>query len=626
MQYEFKVNKSVRLCLAALFLLVITPQSQAQQHKWYIKVGKNGGIGFMPAKDFPSTDERLAGINKAITEILETLNVPGASVAVVEKNKVILAKGFGYKDLRNKIPVTENTLFPIGSCTKAFTAALLGTFADEKRIDLDQPVHTYLPELQFADPELTEQVTLRDMMIHRTGLPRHDLAWYLNIRPSSRTGLLQAIRYLEASSAIRETWQYNNFMYLAQGVVAEKLTSKSWEELLTERLLAPLGMQQAVLSTPDLLKNPDHALGYFYDAPNQAIEESDFYFFTGMEPAGSISVNATDMVQWLKLWTHGGQQAGKTIFSDGFYQQAIRPQMAMTAANYNPELDSYTYGYGLGWMIKSHKGHYFVEHGGNINGFSATTGFFPFDSIGIYVCVNQGNSVAQAAIRNWIADRMLKVTKTNWLKELAPPAVDAPAKPETDPGKIAGTQPSHALAEYAGIYLHKGYGEIGILLHGNQLLATIGKDTAAVKHYHYDVFTLILDTNRAPGDDLEVKIRFHTGYDGVIDGFDGQFEPALPQGIRFSRQPSKVEVPAGDLAKYTGLYSLGGMDIKVYLQGNSLRLLVPGQPEYELAPAKPDEFKITVADGFFVRFEMKDGKAVAADLVQPDGTYKMTRK
>ena len=172
-------------------------------------------------------DKRFVGIEAEINKILKDNHAAGVAVAVVEKNKVIFAKGFGYRDVENKLPVTEQTQFAIGSCTKAFTASILGILQKDKSINFDKPVVTYLPDVKFYTSDLTNHITIRDMMSHRTGLPRHDLSWY--IAPDTRDNLVKRIQYMEPSAELRQTWQYNNFMYLLQGVIGEKLTGKSWE-------------------------------------------------------------------------------------------------------------------------------------------------------------------------------------------------------------------------------------------------------------------------------------------------------------------------------------------------------------------------------------------------------------
>ena len=176
----------------------------------------------------------LAGIDTLLERILKDRNAAGFAVAVIKKDKIIYAKGFGYRDYEKKIPVTPNTLFAIGSCTKAFTSSLLGLLNKENKLDYDKPAREYLPELQFFNNEMNNGVTVRDMMCHRTGLPRHDFSWYL-FNSDSRDSLLQRIRYHEPTAPLRQTWQYNNFMFLAQGMIAEKLSGKSWEKNIKEK-------------------------------------------------------------------------------------------------------------------------------------------------------------------------------------------------------------------------------------------------------------------------------------------------------------------------------------------------------------------------------------------------------
>ena len=155
------------------------------------------------------SDKRLAGLDAEVNKILKDYKAPGVTIAVVEKNKVVYTGGFGYRDLEKKLPVTENTLFAIGSCTKAFTATMLGMLAENGQLDIDKPVRNYLPELKFYNDQMNNHITTRDMMCHRTGLPRHDLSWYGSI--AGRMELLKRIEYQEPTFSIREKYQYNNF-------------------------------------------------------------------------------------------------------------------------------------------------------------------------------------------------------------------------------------------------------------------------------------------------------------------------------------------------------------------------------------------------------------------------------
>ena len=574
-------------------------------------------------------DKRLVGIDTAMQRILKEFNTVGASVAVVEKNKVVLAQGFGFKDLEGKKAVTPQTLFQIGSCTKAFTTTLLGTLMDEKLVDFDKPVSEYLPELIFKDDNLTKNITPRDMMTHRTGLPRHDLAWYLRGTATNRAEVLKAIRYFEASAGLRETWQYNNFMYMAQGALAEKLTGKTWEKLLQERILTPLSMTGTVYSTAAMEQTNDHSLGYGYNEDKKENKKLDYYHFSGMEPAGSIASNAKDMSEWLKTWINVGKYNGKEIFSANFYNQAIKPQMAMASVPDKRELNMFIHGYGLGWMIKTYKGHHQIEHGGNIDGFSTTTCFFPNDSIGIFVSVNQNGSMVPGVIRNWLTDRLLNLEKTDWVTQVKPKKEEKKEDKKEDKSadlkRKQGTQPSHAQGDYIGQYKNGGYGTITIFKKDTTLFATFGKDTARLAHFHYDVFQLI-STKLEDVDEGGLKIRFQMDIDGDIVSMDSQLEPALKNDIVFAKDQPEIKINPADLKKYEAEYIISGATVKVFVKNDILRMSVPGQPEYELIPSKPDEFKLKGLEGYSVRFDIKDGSSTAAYSIQPNGTFKMNRK
>src|SRR5579872_7297739 len=187
----------------------------------------------------------FAGLDTAFVRVLREFHAVGFAVAVVQKDSLIYARGFGYRDFEHKLPVTPQTLFPIGSCTKAFTASLLGQLEAQGKVSLDKPVREYLPELRFYNESMDNTITLRDMMCHRTGLPRYDYSWYFF--PASRDSILRRIRYMEPTAGIREKWQYNNFMFMAQGMVAEKLTGQTWEQNIIEKIFHPLGMNESVL-------------------------------------------------------------------------------------------------------------------------------------------------------------------------------------------------------------------------------------------------------------------------------------------------------------------------------------------------------------------------------------------
>jgi CubicO group peptidase (beta-lactamase class C family) len=574
------------------------------------------------------TDKRLAGLDSMINRYLKDWHAAGCAVAIVEKNKVIWLKGYGYKDYEKKLPVTENTLFAIGSSTKAFTSSLMGLLVNDGKLDLDKPVHNYLPELVFNNEYLTGHVTTRDMMTHRTGLPRHERAWYGS--SATRDSLLYRIRFFEPSAELRQTWQYNNFMFIAQGVLAEKLYGKKWEALISEKIFQPLGMTQSNFSVTDLQKAPDYARGY--TRVKDSVKSFDYRNIDAIGPAGSINSSAREMANWVMTWTNGGKFNGKEVIPANYTSEAMSVQMVMGSRAPSSEIpDVFSTGYGFGWMISSYRGHYQAEHGGNIDGFSASVAFYPTDSIGIVVLTNQNGSPLPGVVRSVIADRMLELPYRNWNKiNLAAYAQMTMAnnfKVTDSTGRKLNTQPSHPLAAYTGVFNDPGYGNASISLRKDTLWVDYNgsKGEWYLRHYHYDIFTF----RHLSGDDLgdAFKVRFITNDLGEISSFETQMEAAV-KDIVFTRLSADKELKKSDLEKYVGEYELGGMRVKIFIRGEkTLMLFVPGQPEYELVPANKHAFDIKVLKGYSLRFEVTDKNEVpAVSFIQPDGTYKATRK
>lgn len=577
------------------------------------------------------TDKRLDGLDTFITRVLNEWKAAGVSVAIVEKNKVILAKGFGYKDFENKVPATENTLFAIGSCTKAFTSSLLAFPMKEGKLDLDKPVTQYLPELRFIDDELNNHVTARDMMSHRTGLPRHDLAWYG--ASTRRDSLIYNIRFFEKTAPLRRLWQYNNFMFLAQGVLAEKLSGKPWETLVKELLFTPLGMNASNTSINDHVKASDYSFGY--KEKNGKIMKMQFANIDAIGPAGSINSNAKDMANWVMMWINGGKFNGKEIIPALYFNQAISSQMIIAGGLPTKEQpDVFFSNYGLGWFLANYRGHYRVEHGGNIDGFSTSTSFFPTDSIGIFVSVNQNGSAVPSIIRNTIADRLLNLKAKDWQRiqrsayEKNMAAAKDKLKADSSMRKM-GTKPSHALTDYAGTYTADGYGSIVIEQTKDGLSARYNSLTFKTKHYHFNYFSFVPVEEGMDADENDaLKGQFAINIKGDIESLSLPLEASV-KDIVFKKQVVTIDVTKADLEKYVGEYELPGPTIvKVYIKDEkTLMVFIPGQPDYEVIPVKPDVFNLKILSGYSVKFDKDEsGKITALNFVQPNGTFKAKRK
>ncbi len=576
------------------------------------------------------TADPLTGIDTLFNRILKDQQVAGFAVAVVSGDQVIYSKGFGYRDLENKKPVTPNTLFAIGSSTKAFTSSLIGLLAKEGKLSLDGRATSYLPQLRFFNDQMNNTITLRDMMCHRTGLSRYDLSWFV-FNTSNRDSLIQRVRYMEPTAGIREKWQYNNFMFLAQGMVVEKLTGKTWEQNIKERFFEPLEMNRSNTSIAELEKDADASLPYTVNSLN-AIEKVDYYNIDGMGPAGSINSSVNDMTHWLKTWISGGSYKGKEILPTSYVREAASSQMVMGGGMPAEDPDIYLSDYGLGWMISSYRGHYMVEHGGNINGFSASVSLFPTDKLGIVVLTNQNTSGVPEMVLKSIADRMFALKTIDWngralkAKAAARTAEASKVKKQSLTERILKTTPSHPLKDYDGIYEHPAYGAISVWAKNDSLFATMGKERLLLKHYHYDVFDIRSIGKDGKVDTTESDLRFNFigGEDGKIENLSIPLERGM-KPVLFAFKPRPVSLSAGLLESYAGNYANGA---KVYLKGQVLYVSVPGQPEYETVSIGEHTFDFKKLKGYRLKFEVKEetGKVLSVSFIQPNGTFKMARQ
>jgi CubicO group peptidase (beta-lactamase class C family) len=578
-------------------------------------------------------DKRLDGLETELNDLLVATKAAGFAVAIVEGNKIIYAKGFGYRDFEQKSAADANTLFAIGSCTKAFTSSILGQLRQDDKLSFDDSPLKYVPELKFYNNEMNNNITIKDMMCHRTGLPRHDFSWYL-FPTASKDSLIMRLKYQEPFTGLREKWYYNNFMFLAQGVIAEHITGKSWEDNIRERFFKPLGMNRSNVSIDEMIKSTNAATGYEMQH-DSILKKTEYYNISGMSPAGSINSSVNEMSNWLIAWINKGKFNDKQIIPEAYLQEAISSQMVIRGGLPEKEFpDMFIANYGYAWFISSYKGHYRVEHGGNIDGFSANTSFFPTDSIGIVVLVNQGGSSLPGLVRNAISDRMLGVEKTDWIKvfkerQAKSRKEEQEAKTKSASARIENTKPSHNLQEYTGKYSHPGNGEFTISLQQDSLFAQFKLMKLYLRHEHYDIFEPfeVTITGIDTSESGPLRFNFTTNDAGEISGVKIKVEPEL-DAVEFKHKPNTIDVDSATLKKYTGEYDLAGTPVKVYIKnGNKLFVFLTGQPEYELLPIDKNKFAIRILDGYKVEFiEAEDKTFKELVFIQPNGTYKATRK
>ncbi len=363
----------------------------------------------------PTAKPGLDGLDEFVTQAMKDWKVPGTAVAVVQGDKVILLKGYGYRDAEKQLPVTPKTLFAIGSITKSFTVTLLGLESGEGKVDWDKPARDFLPGFKLYDPVLTEQITVRDLVTHRSGLPRHDLVWYSS--DFSREDLIRRLQYLEPSKPLRNTFQYNNLMFMTAGYVASLLNGTLWEDAVSQRILRPLGMTGTNFSERETQNSPDFGQPYRKGSDLKA-EVKRIPFDAqcpdrcAMGPAGEINSNVEDMSRYLVFHMSRGKLQGKQLLSENNAVQMQIPQMVIQGAPAYPEMGSQSYG--MGFFITTYRGHKLVEHGGNIDGFSALLAFLPADQVGVVVLTNLDGNPLPTIIANNVFDRLLGLDPVPW--------------------------------------------------------------------------------------------------------------------------------------------------------------------------------------------------------------------
>jgi CubicO group peptidase (beta-lactamase class C family) len=560
-------------------------------------------------------DDPLKGFDSFVESTLKDWNVPGVGIAIVKDGKVILAKGYGYADVKGKRKVDEKTLFAIGSSSKAFTAASVMQLVDAKKLDLDKPVINYLPDFKLFNDYATQQITTRDLLCHRSGLPRHDLAWYGS--DASREVLYNRLRYLEPTAELRETWQYQNLMYMTAGYLVGQIEGESWETIVKRSIFEPLGMKATNFSVADMKKVNNHALPY--QEENEKIKLMDFRNIDAVAPAGAINSNAEDMAKWLQLLLNEGKFDGKEIISGASLKEMYKPQMVMSGDISQDEI--FYSSYGLGWMLTAYRGHLRVEHGGNIDGFTTSVCFLPRDGIGIVVMANMNGTALNGVIRNDLIDRLLGGETKDWNSILLEKRKEmlAASKIEIAQEDIVRkkeTKPSFDLKEYVGKYENLGYGILEITIKNDSLVATMNGEVSTLAHYHFDVFSVASAVGK-------LKLQFVMNANAEITEVLLPIEPSLGKSLTFKRLNAVMEVAKDDLKMYEGKYTFkqAGQSVTVKVENGVLTATLPGQPTYSLVPYKEHHFNLEILEGYSLKFTVEKGETTKATFIQPNGNF-----
>jgi CubicO group peptidase (beta-lactamase class C family) len=488
----------------------------------------------------------LAGLDDYVAGVMKEWHVPGLALGVVKDGKVLLVKGYGMRDVEKKLPVTERTLFAIGSISKSFTVVGLGMLVDEKKLDWDKPVRDYLGDFRLHDRVPGERVTPRDLVAHRTGLPRHDALWYAT--KLNRRQMYERLRYLEPTKDLRQTWQYNNLMFLVAGLLQEKVSGQTWEEFTRQRILAPLGMKRTNLSVDDSQKADDFALPY--DERDGKVKRVPFRNIDAVAPAGSINSSVEDMTRYLLFQLALGKHDGKQLLSRGQAEEMQSAQMVLPLAMqkqilfYAPGESSY----GLGLVVSRHRGEPLIHHSGGIDGFISYMALLPRQKAGVIVLTNLAPhkpAMVPMVVGHEVLDRLLGQSDIDWRqrnrqqRELIE-KLRGQRKSQLERDRQRDTHPSHPLAELAGTYQHPAYGKLRVTVADKDLEVAFEGAKLPVQHYHHNTFVVVDRPDRRAAMLEDHQMEFRIGKKGAVDRVEVEMENGVAR-LSFQRAQKKEE-------------------------------------------------------------------------------------
>lgn len=515
-------------------------------------------------------EQRLARLETQLEARRASLNVAGMAIAVVRGDEVVLARGFGLADVEAGRPATPETLFAIGSTTKAFTAALVGTLVAENKLEWDRPVREVLPDFELGVP-----ATLRDLLAHRTGFARADLLWAGNQVETAR--VLETIAKAEPWTGFREEFVYNNVMFLAAGEACAVAAGKPWSELVRTRLLEPLGMESTTWTRAAAQADARLAKGYDWNAEKSAWVHAPMRDLGGIAPAGALNSNVLDLSRWVRLQLSRGVFEGRRVLPEAVLNECWTPQIEVGGGA----------SYGLGWFLREWQGHRVVEHGGNIDGFAAQVAFLPDDGIGFALLTNVSATPLQALSMELV-----------WESLLGTPDAQSEGEKSDHTPYLGRYIANFATFRDAVFEVREQGGKLAVDVPG-QMLYTL-KEPDAEGRWAFEITD-------------EVRVTFQRDPEGRVIGLT-----MLQGGLTFEVPREGVEAPAEidleDARRFLGSYKHPAFEkpLEVSIRNRRLAIDIPGQMVCELhAPDAEGRRVFRVNDKLHVVFRSESDGAVS---------------
>ena len=440
-----------------------------------------------------SAQSALAGFDDYVARSVKDWNVPGLAIAVVKDDSVVFAKGYGVRRLGTHDSVDTHTLFANASTTKAFTSFVVQLAADEGKLRLDAPVVAYMPSLSLSDPVKTREITVADLLSHRTGLPEADFIWYEDT--SSFPEIMRRLGYVQFNAPVRSHFEYQNITYALAGNITAQRMGSSWEKLVHDRILGPLGMHETYTETPD--EHAHRNIAYAHDYVNDTVTVIPRYATDNIGPAGAMYSSVSDMAIWMRFLLDSARVGGKRLVSARGYADMFAPHILVDEKEFYPTArltHPHFQAYGQGWFLEDYRGEYVEFHTGSIDGMVAIVGLIPERHLGVVIFANRDHAELRHSLMYTVFDRYIGGSTHDWNREMLAmyTKLREDGKKEElkiDSAHVQGTSPSLPLVRYAGVYSDSLYGTATVKLEGRKLVVSFGPlSVANLEHWHYDTF------------------------------------------------------------------------------------------------------------------------------------------
>ncbi len=476
----------------------------------------------------------MAAFDRYVAKAVGDWKVPGLAVAVVQNDSLLFAKGYGVLEQGKPARVSEHTRFAIGSTTKAMTVTALAMLADEGKLSFDDRVIDHLPDFRLHDPWVTRELTIRDLLTHRTGLPGTDLLWVFDSYPTDE--IFRRMRYVEPESSFRSHWEYQNVMYALAGAIVEQASGMSWADFLRKRIFEPLGMTETIPLVSELPGKPNVAVPHA--EVNDSVQVVSIRTTDPIAPAGSVWSSVHDMSIWMRFVLDSGRVGDKRLVKPETFREMVAPEMRAPMNEY-PALQlskPHFFSYALGWFVQDYQGETVWMHTGSIDGMIAIIGLLPGRRTGVYVLGNLDHAELRHALMYRAFDMFEGNPPRDWSGDLRALFADMRAKAvaaraKRDSTRAKNTRPTLPLAKYVGTYNDSTYGKVDITLSSDTLHFRFVKgDAQPLEHVEYDTFRAKAKDSLEP-DPVVTFVPDGSGGVGALRAFGVEFRRTTGSGL-----------------------------------------------------------------------------------------------